>query len=82
MTELQSILDQVANQASHRSNGCLTMRSERLLVAEIEQLQKVLHKLVHKGNDGRWYTSQHGDADVTYYVRQLGLATAKHPSLT
>lgn len=38
---------------------------------EIRQLKALLHTLVRKGTDGHWYTSQHGDADVTYNVRDL-----------
>jgi peptide deformylase len=42
MSELQSVIEQVNNQASHRDTGCLSMKSERLLVAEIERLRRLL----------------------------------------
>lgn len=39
MSELESIIGDVENQASHRQQGCLSMRSERLLVTEIRALR-------------------------------------------
>lgn len=40
--ELRSIIETVKNQVVERESGCLSMRSERLLVAEIERLTSVL----------------------------------------
>lgn len=40
---------------------------------EIGRLRTLLHKLVRKGADGHWYTSQHGDTDVTYFVGHADL---------
>jgi hypothetical protein len=42
VTELQTILEQVGNQSAERQRGCLSMRSERLLVSEIGRLQREL----------------------------------------
>lgn len=38
------------------------------LQGEVAGLRRALKKLLRKGSDGRWYTSQHGDADVTNLV--------------
>ncbi|MEH2501274.1 hypothetical protein V1290_000085 [Bradyrhizobium sp. AZCC 1578] len=39
MSELESIIDDVGNQVAERQTGCLSMRSERLLVDEIKALR-------------------------------------------
>ena len=39
MSELKSIIDDVENQIAKRETGCLSMRSERLLVDEIKALR-------------------------------------------
>lgn len=38
MGEISSIIETVKNQVGERESGCLSMRSERMLVAEIERL--------------------------------------------
>lgn len=35
---------------------------------DCRRLEAALRRLVREGTDGRWYTSQHGDADVTAIV--------------
>ena len=39
MSELNTIIETVKNQVEERQEGCLSMRSERLLVGEIARLR-------------------------------------------
>jgi hypothetical protein len=38
---------------------------------EIHELRRALGKLIRRGTNGRCYTTQHGDADVTDLVDHL-----------
>lgn len=49
MTELQTIIDTIRNQTPDRDDGCLSMRSERLLLAEAERLQAALKPFAEVG---------------------------------
>jgi hypothetical protein len=52
------------------SNSSAEEMAQRLYVFAHSGRAK-LSCLVRKGDDGRWYTSQHGDADVTGVVAGL-----------
>lgn len=61
-TWLRSLLDGLT-----ASNSSAEAMAQRLYVYAHGGRTKLL-SLVRKGTDGRWYTSQHGDTDVTAVV--------------
>ena len=38
---------------------------------KINNCRDALRSVVRKGGDGRWYTSQRGDTDVTHWVSRI-----------
>jgi hypothetical protein len=57
---LQSIADDI-------KRGAEELRAS-LPQSTKSEAQRALERLVRKGADGRWYTTQHGDVDVTIIV--------------
>lgn len=49
----------------------MAMAENTLLRRKLNDCRSVLQSVVRKGGDGRWYTSQHGDTDVTHWVSRV-----------
>lgn len=58
----------MTKQIEPQGDGYVKQAAFDKIFAEVLQLRAALGKLVRKGTDDRWYTTQHGDTDVTAIV--------------
>lgn len=50
------------------ADPCLGYAELYARIAKLESMRSALLSLVRKGSNDRWYTSQHGDTDVTALI--------------
>lgn len=74
MSEIETIIEQVGNQAAGREVGCLSMHSERLLVAEIDRLRLFLGEIAAMGPADEEWDADTLESAVTVAKRALGQA--------